>query len=61
MQYLVFVVVEEGLYEVVVDDLGLPLDQPLLQVERRQVPDLLGLVEQRLHDAEEEGAPEKAM
>ena len=41
-----------------VDDLGLPLEQPLLQVERRQVADLVGIVQQRLHDAEEERAPE---
>ena len=54
---LVFVVVEEGLDEVVVDDLGLPLEQPLLQVERGQVPDLVRLVQQCLHDLEEECAP----
>ena len=41
-----------------VDDLGLPLEQPLLQVERGQVADLVGLVQQRLHDPEEERAPE---
>ena len=41
-----------------VDDLWLPLEHPLLQVERGQVTDLVGLVQQRLHDPEEERAPE---
>ena len=41
----------------VVDDLWLPLEHPLLQVERGQVTDLVGLVQQRLHDPEEERAP----
>ena len=57
--HLIFVVVEEGLDEVVVDDLWLPLEQPLLQVERRQVADLVRLVQQRLNDAEEERSPAK--
>ena len=43
-----------------VDDLWLPLEHPLLQVERGQVTDLVGLVQQRLHDPEEERAPENA-
>ena len=55
---LVFVVVEEGLDEVVVDDLRLPLEHPLLQVEGREMADLARLVQQRLHDPEEERAPE---
>ena len=37
LPYLVFVVVEEGLDDVVVDDLGLPLEQPLLNVFRWQI------------------------
>ena len=48
---------EDGLDEVLVDYLKLHgLHGLLLRVQRRQVLDLLRLVKQRLHDAEEEGA-----
>ncbi len=46
---------KDGLDEVVVHDLGAPLDQPLLDVEDGQVTDVLLRVDQGLQDPEEQG------
>ena len=50
-------VVEEGFNEVGVDDLWLPLEQPLPYIEHRQVLDLVRLVQQGLHNPAEERTP----
>ena len=54
---LVLVEVEEGLDEVGVHRLGLPLEQALLEVKGDEAPHLLALVVEGLEDAEEEGPP----
>ena len=46
---------KDGFDEVVVHDLGAPLDQPLLDVEDGQVTDVLLRVDQGLQDPEEQG------
>jgi hypothetical protein len=52
----VFVEAEEGLGQVAVHDLGLPLEEPLLEEEGCHLPDLVVVVVQRLKDPEEEQA-----
>ena len=54
MTYHELVEVEERFDEVGVHHFGVTLDQPLLDVEGREVPDLLLLVAQRLQQPEKQ-------